>query len=515
MPRVPHLLLAASLAVVSPILGCPGDDADDDSSVAGDDDTTADDAHLGIATREDGWLRGDLHLHTGHSDGFNDVATVIAVAEYLQDETFLTYHPEYEGNHLDFIALTDHRTTTQNSDPGFVSDRLILIAGEEFGSDGHAGCLGVSSTVQHDPDGDGVSADDIAAAVEEAHAQGALFSPNHPMLETHEWRWDVRDHDAVELWNFGWALASPAAREQDLAGWEASHGAASPFFRRAVQETGVLADTQGLFLWEAWLTRGIHVALIGGSDRHALVLPGTPATYVRAQGADVDAVLDGIRARHTFVSRNPAAAQVLMEVDVNGATYELGDAAGLEADGVLVTVQVRVARADGGLLRVISGSRLATDEELEDAPLGQVIFEQEIDGDDVTVDLAVEPSAGDWIYPMVLEPLVPPWATPDQEALILELAETFRAGGAEPSEIATTLAPLLGDLDALGDPSLCDPETWVEDALQCVPVEGEGMGSVFIPDLLDRPLHAHVVDDQVSEWCMGAVGTAVRFVSAD
>ncbi len=522
MARVRRLLLLLAALAVGPLaLGCPTDEPDDDSAGpgdddSGDDDTTGDDdGHLGIALREDGWLRGDLHMHTTHSDGFNDVATVIAIAEYFEHEVFLAYHPEYEGNHLDFIALTDHRTTTQNDDPDFVSDRLILIPGEEFGGDGHAGCLGVSATVDHDPDGDGTSAEDIAAAVEETHAQGALFSPNHPMLETHEFRWDVRDHDAIELWNFGWALASPAALEEDLAGWEASHGPVSPFFRRAVHEQGVLADTQGLTMWEAMLARGVHVALIGGSDRHALVLPGTPATYVRVEGTGLADVLDGIRARHTFVSRNPAAAQLLAEVEVDGATYELGDTALVPADGGDVTVRVRVARADGGLLRVNAGSAVDSDEALETAILGEVVHEQAIEGPDVTVEIQLAVTPGDWIYPMVLEPLVPPGVTPDQEALILDLAETFRVGGAEPSEIATTLAPLLGDIDALGDPSLCDPETWVEDALQCVPVEGEGLGSVFIPDLLDRPLHAHVVDDQVSEWCMGAVGTAVRFVTAE
>jgi hypothetical protein len=508
-------LLSAALAALCLALGCPSadDDTADDDTIDDDDDSAGDDddTPLGIAQREDGWLRGDLHLHTSHSDGYNDVATVVALGEYLEDEVFQAYHPEYAGNHLDFIALTDHRTTTQNQDPGFTSDRLILLPGEEFGGDGHAGCWGVSDTVQHDPDGDGTTTDDVAAAVAETHAQGALFSPNHPVLDTHLFRWDVRDLDAIEIWNFGWALASPAGLEEDIASWEATHGPASPFIKRAVREQGVLADTQGLTLWEAMLARGIQVALVGGSDRHALVLPGTPATYVRAEGADVDAVLDGIRARHTFVSRNPAAAQLLMEVELDGATHELGDSVPVAAGGATATIRVRVARASGGLLRIVAGSAVASDEALEDAELGLVVHEQAVDGNDMTVEVELAVVPGDWVYPMVFESLVPAGATTAQADLIYELAETFRAGGAEPSEIATTLAPLLTNLDALGDPTLCDPADWEPDGLQCVPVEGEGMGSVFIPDLLDRALHAHVEADQVTDWCMGALGTAVLF----
>ncbi len=520
--RLEMALHPAVLAAMALLIGCPADDddsaGDDDTGDddTGDDDSAGDDddGHAGIALRADGWLRGDLHLHTDHSDGFNDVATVVALGEYLEDEVFLAHHPEYVGNHLDFLALTDHRTTTQNQDPGFVSDRLILVPGEEFGGDGHAGVWGVSATVQHDPDGDGVSADDVAAAVEETHAQGALFSPNHPVHDTHLFRWDVRDLDAIEIWNFGWALASPPGLEEDVVSWEASHGPASPFIVRAVREQGVLADTQGLTMWEAMLARGIHPALVGGSDRHALVLPGTPVTYVRSEGADVDAVLDGIRARHTFVSRNPAAAQVLFEVELDGEVHEQGDVIPLAGGGGTATVRVRVARADGGLLRVIAGAAVESDEALEDAELGQVVHEQPVDGVDMTVEFELPVAPGDWLYPLVLEPLVAPGATAAQEALVYEFAETFRTAGAEPAEIAATLAPLLTDLDALGDPSLCDPEGWEPDGLQCVPVEGEGMGSVFIPDLLDRALHAHVEDGQVSDWCMGALGTAVRFTPA-
>ncbi len=62
---------------------------------------------------------------------------------------------------------------------------------------------------------------------------------------------------------------------------------------------------QTLIWYEALLSRGLHPALVGGSDRHTLFLMGFPTSYIQVETEDVEGVLAGIQARHTFVARTP------------------------------------------------------------------------------------------------------------------------------------------------------------------------------------------------------------------
>src|ERR1700739_1522293 len=64
-----------------------------------------------------GWYRGDLHLHTVHSDGQYEVSQLITVAH---------------AGGLDFIVSTDHNTCSANGAwPAFRADPLLVIPGEE------------------------------------------------------------------------------------------------------------------------------------------------------------------------------------------------------------------------------------------------------------------------------------------------------------------------------------------------------------------------------------------------
>jgi len=496
-------------------VGCQdgGDDdsAADDDTVA-DDDTAAIDPHASIALRGDGWLRGDLHLHTTYSDGFDDVATVVALAAYYENETFLAHHPEFADDGLDFIAITDHDDTRSQDDEGFASDRLILIGGEELSVSGHANRWGIDEHAIVDVDGDGRTLEDVQAVVERTHEEGGLFSLNHPMVTGIPFLWDVRTHDAVEVWNMGWALGSGETSEEDLLAWEASHGPASPFAERAVQHRGITSSGQSLVMVEAMLSRGVHPAFVGGSDRHLLVLPATPTTYVRADGADVEAVLEGIRARHTFVARNPGAAQILLELSVDGTRFSAGDEIPIPAGGTTAGVTARVGRAGGGELRLVRGHAVASDDEVLTAPLGEIVYQQAVVGHDATFEVEVEVLPGDWLYPLVLEPLVPDGATPEQATLVEEVAAAAMVASEDPLGVAEALAPVIGDISVLGDPGSCDPADWVPEELQCVTIIDDGMASFHIPDLLDRAMHVYVQDGDITEWSVGALASAARFV---
>jgi hypothetical protein len=460
-----------------------------------------------------GWLRGDLHMHTTWSDGWDDTATLILLAESLDSKVMRNAHPEYEDNGLDFIAITDHRTVDVMSDPAWMSESLILVGGQEWGSSGHAGALGISEFVDHDPDKDGVTIEDVGGGAEATHAQGGVFSMNHPFLSNNPFPWDLRTNDAIEVWNSGWALMSPAYTTELLDEWEAGHGPASPLFRRAVTEKGRGASFQALTYYEAMLARGHHVALVGGSDRHTLLLPGFPTTWVRSKTADAAGVVQGIRERHTFVSRTPVSTMILLTVQTpDGELYEMGDEIPLPAGGAEVTVKLHVGRADGGLLRLVSGTAVESDEALVDAQLGNIALEKDVIGNEFEVELTYDARPGDWMYPMVFDQLIRPELTAAQAEQVRELAVNAVATADEDFTGLATMALDVLNLDIFFDASLCDAKDWEPDEMQCMPQDLEGSGSFFVPDWIDRPLNVVVEDDLITDWCMGAVGSAVRFV---
>lgn len=474
-------------------------------------------SYEGILSRQDGWLRGDLHMHTTYSDGWDDLATVKAIAGYLETEEFILFHPEFQGNGLDFIAITDHNDIRAFSDPDWFSERLILIRGEEYSTRGHANCFGIQDVVLPDPDGDGITLADVQLAVDDTHAQGGAFSMNHPTLPNHIFGWDIRNHDSVEIWNIGWAFGSQATKPEDLEEWETRNGPASPMFHRAIQNQGQGASMQALKLVEAQLSRGVHVAVVGGSDRHTLVPVGFPTTYVRAETTDEAGVVQGILDRHTFVTRTSASAQIELTIAVgdeeeNIIFWEMGDAVPIPAAGTTVAVTVRIGRSPKGLLRLVYGEHVPTDEGLQTAPLGTYVLEEEITGNDYETTTMLSVMPGNWIYPMVYEPLLIDGLTPEQEELVRTVAVEAAATNADEFVGMAQLFMELGDYDILLEPELCDPATWQPDRLQCMTADQKQMATFYVPEMLDRAMNAITEDDLVTDWCMGAVGSAVMFV---
>lgn len=466
----------------------------------------------GVARREDRWLRGDLHLHTQWSDGWDDASTVVELAEFVGGDIHSAHDASFRENYLDFIAATDHRTVDVKDDPEFKSQALTLILGEEFGTNGHANCLGIQEFVDHDPDGDGVTLEDVQAGVEHAHAQGGVFSINHPFLPSIPFPWDLRDHDAVEIWNSGWSLMSPTFTQADLEEWEDAHGEAGALFKKAVETQGEGASMQALKFYEAMLSRGIHVAVVGGSDRHIGLMPGFPTTWVRASSADVQGIIDGIKSRHTFVSRTPASSQVLLEVTVEESNWTMGDEIPVSEGGQEVTIRVTAGRAKGGRLLLIRGEFVPDDESLVDTPLGEVVMEEPIPSQDFTKEIRLTVGHGTWIYPMIHDRLLTSNLTDDQRETVTALAqEAMSTTDEDFGGLADMILSLVPDDEVIWEPALCDPATWTPHRLQCVPVITESITNYMFPDMLDRALNVLVKDDEITEWSMGAVGSAVVF----
>jgi hypothetical protein len=227
------------------------------------------------------WFRGDLHMHTAHSDGQCPSQT----GKMVPCPLFFTVDAAARRG-LDFIAITDHNASSQYDamrelQPYF--DKLLLIPGREITTfQGHINFLGSTDFVNFQLDGRTVP--DVNTLLESAAQVGAITSINHPLSPSGE----------ICL-GCGWKPSTPVDMHL-LTGVEAVNGGS--------QQHG-LSD---LPFWNQELNRGCRLTGIGGSDNHRPMQPldqtgsiGSPTTVVFAAELTTPAILDGIRAGHVFI----------------------------------------------------------------------------------------------------------------------------------------------------------------------------------------------------------------------
>ncbi|MGA8088854.1 MAG: CehA/McbA family metallohydrolase [Terracidiphilus sp.] len=279
-----------------------------------------------------GWYRGDLHMHDAHSDGSCPSQTGKSVPCPL----FLTAEAAARRS-LDFIAISDHNTTSQYDDerelqPYF--DKLLFIPGRELTTFyGHANAFGTSRFIDYRVGTAAVP--DVNAMFRSARRLGAIVSINHPESPTGE-----------ICMGCGWTPTKPV--DMDLVtSIEVINGGGHP-------------ATQ---FWERQLSQGHRVTAIGGSDNHHADWPqqrpgsvGYPTTVVYAQNLSVAGILDGIRSGRVFIDVTGSRDRMLdMKANAGSASAEMGG--DLEPrNGDSVSVEVHVLACDGGsLLFVVDG----------------------------------------------------------------------------------------------------------------------------------------------------------------
>jgi hypothetical protein len=205
------------------------------------------------------WFRGDLHLHTIHSDGERDPDALAAAAR---------------ASGLDFIVSTEHNTNAANRAwPACRTGGLLVIPGEEVTTrHGHWLAVGLSPHAwvdwRYGPD-DGV----FPRFAAQVRADGGLVVAAHPSVPLPGSAWEFGfDHvDALEVWNGRWNLD----------------------------------DELSLRIWQRLLRQGRRIVAVGGSDSHgAHQQVGSPQTVVHADGLSTPAIVDGLRCGRSYLARS-------------------------------------------------------------------------------------------------------------------------------------------------------------------------------------------------------------------
>jgi len=279
------------------------------------------------------WFRGDLHMHTAHSDGQCPSQT----GKMVPCPLFFTVDAAARRG-LDFIAITDHNASSQYDamrelQPYF--DKLLLIPGREITTfQGHINFLGSTDFIDFRLDGRTVP--DVNTLLQSAARVGAITSINHPLSPSGE----------ICL-GCGWT-PSTSVDMHLLTGVEAVNGGSEQH------------DISDLPFWNQQLDRGCRLSGIGGSDNHRPMQPldqtgsvGSPTTVVYAAELSTPAILDGIRAGHVFIDVAGTHDRLLeVTAHVGARTARAGDVLSA-ATGDQVEFSAHVTSAAGGTLHWI------------------------------------------------------------------------------------------------------------------------------------------------------------------
>jgi len=251
------------------------------------------------------WYRGDLHLHTVHSDG-----------QWLPEQ--LVAGARAAG--LDFIVSTEHNTSSASGIWGrHATDDLLIVDGEEITTrNGHFVAAGLSAGTWIDWRYRAVD-EVISRFLRQIHRDDGIAIAAHPYCPFVgcRWKFGYAGFDAVEVWNGPWTPDDEIA----LAHWDA-----------------LLVEHRG--------RNGAWLPAIGSSDSHREgQVIGLPQTVALANDLTRTAVLAAVRAGRAYVAES-SAVSLELSASAGGRTAGIGERLRAAA-GDLVDVALTVAGAPG------------------------------------------------------------------------------------------------------------------------------------------------------------------------
>lgn len=254
-----------------------------------------------IESQQPKWLKGDLHNHTVHSDGTYTIEEVLSLCT---------------EKGLDFVALTDHNTISQNQHIPH-NHSITMIPGIELTTNfGHCNFLGSDDPIS---DFRATSNEEVRSIINEAKKNGAKTVLNHPHCPDCGWHWEYEmGFDWIEVWNGPWRKAN-----EDTVQW-----------------------------WHDQLCHGKRITAIGGSDTHRphqYIQHGMPTTWVFSQSKSMASIFKGINHGHVTLSYLPSGPFITISSD----DYMTGDVVIMNDDTVQATIRI-VNIAEGDHIKVIS-----------------------------------------------------------------------------------------------------------------------------------------------------------------
>ncbi len=250
-----------------------------------------------------GWYRGDLHLHTVHSDGRHTQASLVALARKAE---------------LDFIGSSEHNTSSAPLTWGrYVSARRppLVVCGEEITTrNGH--WLGMGTPAGTWVDWRYRDPANLARHANQVRVLGGIAIAAHPWAPTPGSRWgfgyDFEQIDAIEIWNGPWTLD----------------------------------DQFGVTAWHAMLLSGKFIPVVGNSDSHnPSQTVGEAQSVVRAQKLSVPAIVAGLRAGRSWIAESSKIG-LTFAASIAGRTVSCGETLGAQTTD-LVDVRLEVSGAPG------------------------------------------------------------------------------------------------------------------------------------------------------------------------
>ncbi|TYT24094.1 phosphoesterase [Dictyoglomus thermophilum] len=235
-----------------------------------------------------GWVKGDIHLHSYHSDG------ELSIEELIKFSI---------KRGLDFIFLTDH-----NKISGFHTiewEFYPIYGGIEFTTFwGHFLGLGLKEYIPWDLVNPSLG---IRRLSEMVRSQGGIFCVAHPYTISSpvcpgcrcEIYLDYNFVDAMEIWT-------------------------GSFERRRFE------ITESLKRWREILKNGFRVTALGSSDMHKIedIKEDVPVNYLYVEDLSEESILKAIKEGRAYVTSGP-------EIEFYINDYSIGDSVNFDEDLIL------------------------------------------------------------------------------------------------------------------------------------------------------------------------------------